>query len=329
MSGAGRLAGLPGLALSLARAFRRQKKQSERLLAPLLSQAKAEDGTVGRRELYRVRNYAFRIPPSLGATFCLMRGAPMNAAENERLTLLGALSPVFDDFFDDEAYTEGRIREMAFRAGECVPGNDLEGLFLRLMRALDARLGERGQIDRIASDLIAAQTESRKQMQAGTSLEEIRRITCAKGGHTVLLYRAMLEHPLYKAEERAIHELGGFMQLVEDTVDLVEDLRSGIRTLPNSTEDVVQLYDELREKMEGAFAGLRALPYRRENVERTLYRTFVLCAPAFAHLRRLGALQERDGTPFCAECYEEREVAFREWRTGDVAFGLKLLYEGY
>ncbi|MEM0493091.1 MAG: class 1 isoprenoid biosynthesis enzyme [Candidatus Thermoplasmatota archaeon] len=85
------------------------------------------------------------------------------------------------------------------------------------------------------------------------SRESLLKITFAKGGISGLaLMYLMVPHMGY-VERCAIYELGAVMQLIDDIVDMVEDARVGISTLPNQR---MLGYDELKGLYYGAVNNL-------------------------------------------------------------------------
>lgn len=72
------------------------------------------------------------------------------------------------------------------------------------------------------------------------------KITLAKGGITVLAGMNLMVPDLSHEERRAIYEIGGVCQILEDIYDIDDDLKLGIQTLPNqkliSYEELKQLY---------------------------------------------------------------------------------------
>lgn len=78
------------------------------------------------------------------------------------------------------------------------------------------------------------------------SKEELKKITFAKGGISALALMHLLAPSMNKQQRIAVYELGAVMQLIDDITDIKEDLKIGIRTLPNqrllSFEELQELY---------------------------------------------------------------------------------------
>ena len=65
------------------------------------------------------------------------------------------------------------------------------------------------------------------------SRDNLFKITLAKGGITVLAGIYIMLPDLSKKERKAIYEMAGVSQILEDVWDIAEDLEMGIKTLPN------------------------------------------------------------------------------------------------
>lgn len=78
------------------------------------------------------------------------------------------------------------------------------------------------------------------------SRDHLLKITLAKGGISVLAGMHLLVQDLNREERRAIYEIGGVCQILEDIFDIEEDLKLGIQTLPNQKligyEEMKQIY---------------------------------------------------------------------------------------
>jgi len=79
-----------------------------------------------------------------------------------------------------------------------------------------------------------------------TSKEDLLKITFAKGGISGLALMYLMVPTMKTKEKKAIYELGAAMQLIDDISDIKEDLKVGIRTLPNQKlltfKELKQLY---------------------------------------------------------------------------------------
>lgn len=75
------------------------------------------------------------------------------------------------------------------------------------------------------------------------SKEDLMKITYAKGGMSALVLMHLMAPTMNQKQRKAIYELGAVMQLIDDISDIKEDLKIGIRTLPNQK---LLTFDELK-----------------------------------------------------------------------------------
>jgi len=85
------------------------------------------------------------------------------------------------------------------------------------------------------------------------SKEDIMKITYAKGGMSALILMHLMVPTMNQKQRKAIYELGAVMQLIDDISDIKEDLKIGIRTLPNQK---LLSFDELKSMYFGAVNNL-------------------------------------------------------------------------
>ncbi|MEM0466096.1 MAG: hypothetical protein QXX20_00630 [Candidatus Thermoplasmatota archaeon] len=78
------------------------------------------------------------------------------------------------------------------------------------------------------------------------SKEDLMKITFAKGGISGLALMHLFVPTMTQEQRGAIYELGAVMQLIDDISDIKEDVKIGIRTLPNqrllSFQELQELY---------------------------------------------------------------------------------------
>jgi len=76
--------------------------------------------------------------------------------------------------------------------------------------------------------------------------ENLFKITLAKGGITIMAGAYLMAPKMTKEERKAVYELGGLLQILEDIHDIKEDQEMGIQTLSNqqliSYDEMKQLY---------------------------------------------------------------------------------------
>jgi hypothetical protein len=85
------------------------------------------------------------------------------------------------------------------------------------------------------------------------SQESLRKITFSKGGIALLTIMYLMAPHMKQKERKAIYELGGVMQIIDDIRDTKEDLLCGIQTLPNRK---ILDFEELKTMFAGTVNNL-------------------------------------------------------------------------
>ncbi|MGB7355734.1 MAG: hypothetical protein WBD06_18645 [Acidobacteriaceae bacterium] len=161
------------------------------------------------------------------------------------------------------------------------------------------------------------QEESLRQLRGGCSGAELLRLSCTKGGTSVLA-DACLAHPdLSEAESRFGFAWGVLLQLGDDLQDIEEDLRRGSATLFSTAarrgECLDGLVIQLLQFAARVGAQMETLPHRDpmlQDLLRMSWRSLILMAVAQSHVYfSPGFLREAEAwSPFRFGFLRERRV---------------------
>ena len=211
------------------------KKQEEfikKTLAIDIREIKTDsDNSLSEKDFRKIFTYyGLAVPAVLGEGYCLLRGKGMTDAERYQLTYMGALTGLFDDFFDEKNIGEQHIKELINNPGESVANNSHEKLFIRFYeKALDS--DNSALVKEHLNMVFDAQLMSKKQKDPEIKEEDIKTITMEKGGTSLLFYRCAFPEQINENEHKMLYHLGGLGQLENDIFDVYKDHREQIRTL--------------------------------------------------------------------------------------------------
>lgn len=208
------------------------------------------------------------------------------------------LYPYSDNFLDREDL--GREAKIGFsrrfrdrlRGDAIAAMNEQECAVWALVELIEAQYA-RARYPQVFECLLAiheAQERSVSQLQGDFSAEELLRLSCAKGGSSVLA-DACLAHPWMNAvESRFAFEWGVLLQLGDDLQDLRDDLRRGSLTLFSKAAGAGVVLDELvpqllrfSERTAAAMDGLAHGTAVLKNLLRMSWRSLILMAVAESH----------------------------------------------
>ncbi|MBS1928111.1 MAG: hypothetical protein JST95_05925, partial [Bacteroidetes bacterium] len=190
------------------------------------SSMKLNDGTLDDRDIQKIYNYyGLAVPAILGEAFCLLYGKKMTERERCCSTAQGAMTGLFDDFFDKQFLDEENIKS-AIENNIQPERSSNEILFsLFYQKALEAAPSAALVKQRLL-DVYQAQLESKKQVSGDLSYDDLLELTQKKGATSLLFYYAAFCQKEMAIENNLIAKLGGWMQLSNDIFDVYKDRES-------------------------------------------------------------------------------------------------------
>jgi hypothetical protein len=302
----------PGILLLLIRNVRRQQRFLSTELKPQLDAAmKKNDGSLDKEDIKKItRYYGLAVPCILGEALCVLRGRNMDLQERLALTYQGAMTGLFDDFFDKEKMTEELVKAFMETPDRVSTQSLRQELFVDFYKkALQYSQNPGLTLDYLRK-VYAGQIESKKQAIPGKlSQDEIKRITVDKGGQSVLFYRSVLANQITREEEHALYQMGGLMQFGNDIFDIYKDCQHGIETLMTTARHVNGVRNTFRQMMESSFDAVYQTRYDRKNIKRFL-RLFSmsLCARCFVCMDQLEEKEKRSGNEFTPYQYNRKDL---------------------
>lgn len=296
---------------ALLRSVKKQHRFLKKHIHGILESAKASnDGSLDDSDFKKITHYyGLAVPAILGDAICALRGYSMTDKERLALTYQGAMTGLFDDFFDKFEMTDEQV--LAFmEAPEKIKGStSAENLFLIFYR--NALIHAHNPI--LVSDYLRkvyqAQIESKKQAAPGLSIKEIKDITFEKGGVSVLFYRASMSHPFIEGEEDALYSIGGLMQFGNDIFDLYKDLNNNIHTLLTTTDHINSIRSQFKEQLEISFQKTKNLGYSLKMKKKYLQLiSMSLCSRCFVCFDQLEAKEKQTQNIFMPKMYDRNDL---------------------
>jgi hypothetical protein len=209
------------------------------------------------------------------------------------------LYPYSDNFLDGETSDAAKLRfSERFRErlqGDNVAARDDREAAIWALVALVEQEYPRAQHPQVFASLLAihrAQERSLRQVRCGADFpaEDLLRLSCAKGGTSVLADACLAQAWLSEAESRFAFEWGVLLQLGDDLQDVREDGERGSMTLFSRAaargERLDALTIQLLQFAERVGAAMEALPHGSATLKALLrmsWRSLVLMAVAESH----------------------------------------------
>lgn len=230
------------LVITLARLLANLSRQQAFLnkhIRPLVKEPiLQEDGSISSEDSRKIFTYyGLAVPAILGEAHCMLHNRRMSLKERWCSTCQGAMTGLFDDFFDKDKLEEGAIRELldddkvSYKTAK-------ETLFSAFFKKALQEAPDSLFVRSTLTDVYQAQILSRQQEQSTISQEDIRRITALKGGSSLLFYRSAFAPGPGKKEKELFYQLGALMQLSNDIFDTYKDREAGIATLSTTASHI-------------------------------------------------------------------------------------------
>jgi len=186
----------------------------------------------------RAIRYATYIPVFIGKAYTQLRNKNFQPSELETLSLLGAMTALFDDLFDSDKIDNNRLLQLLENPIVSSTNSEAENMLVDTYHKVLAKSTHQALITDLAKKIFHAQVDSLKQTTCNLSLSELETISYRKGGYSMQLYRAAFhEHPT-ELEMDLFFKIGAIGQLENDIFDIYSDLNAGIHTLATQCSSI-------------------------------------------------------------------------------------------
>lgn len=240
---------VPGAVSLMLKNLAVQRNFIKRSVAPILKEAYAiNDGQLDESDAKKINEYyGLAVPAVLGEAFCALHQKQMTEKERIASTSQGAMTGLFDDFFDKQYLSADNIEQLLNENNDRLASN--EKLFNEFYKNALQHVPERKAMIDALMEVYHAQVASKKQNTSTISQKEIEEITWYKGGVSVIFYRtAFLPSPSAK-EQQLLYKLGSLMQLCNDIFDVYKDREHHIKTLITEATHINKIRSLLQQEL--------------------------------------------------------------------------------
>lgn len=284
---------LPSIFVYTIKSLLVQRRFIRKHIDPIIKDVqKDHDSSLTSRDFKKIRRYyGYAVPAILGGSFCILRDKPLTQRERFALTYLGALTGLYDDFFDEMNTSENHIIELTTNPNENIAQNSHELLFIRFYKKALENSPDPKLVKERFLEVFEAQTLSKKQKNSNISQEEISYITFLKGGVSLLFYRSVLDKYADKNEENMLYALGKILQLENDIFDIYKDSRNNINTLATIARRINNLRETYNKLQKKTFILLSRTNFPQKN---KLFFMRFICLITFRGLVCLDSLERNE-----------------------------------
>jgi hypothetical protein len=245
----------------------------------------------------------------------------MSAREREMQDYLSLFTPVYDEWFDNQALKHEDIQPALFNPINFIPSNKMERLSLTLLQRLHALVPKTVQWQTVAMQLTQAQAESNRQTILNLPMSELNDIMFKKGGYALWMTRLFLEHPMSATEEKVVMQLGGLFQFLDDILDLREDYIAGVHTLVTEATDIQLLTKKYQLEIQKLFDLAALTDFPKQAQARFKNRVQLAFGIGMIALKQLYAAQLKYGGAFDPSkltrqelvCDMQKPISYWKW----------------
>ncbi|HEX2935139.1 MAG TPA: hypothetical protein VHO72_07280 [Bacteroidales bacterium] len=293
----------------MSRAVSKQKSYIQRTLINDLAPFKAtRDGSLEDSDFLKITDYyAFGVPSILGTAFATLRGTPVDENEQEMITSLGALTGLFDDFFDKKSLSDAEIQELINNPSRSKASTDSEKLFLHFYNKALAMVLDPETLKKAFFAVYQAQVESKEQFN-DLSREKLEDITLKKGGLSLLFYRYAMHNSLSEDEKKLLYALGGLMQFGNDIFDVYKDTQAGIRTLPNTATSINQARTLFTSLLNEVYQLTQQTSFRKRDKNQFIRMISLGLSRCFVCLDQFERIERCSGGKFTPALYSRSDL---------------------
>ncbi len=227
----------------------------EKICGDLIESSRmSKDNSISKKTYRKIEWYM--------ATTCFM-GSLLAGLFKERicpikqkaLCCLGALMAINDVLVDEYRYSFDNFKELL--KNDYHAKSDIERVFLSYHDTLVGIVAE-AKLKRLlllSEEGLYWQSESLKQLGAGLSKNELRHITEAKGGLSILLCAALFDN-YNKTYEAPLYSLGAFVQYMNDAQDIFKDMHDNIHSFATGSKTIDEVISYLNAHGKNCFQQL-------------------------------------------------------------------------
>lgn len=299
----------PAKLLNVQKQVKKQQAFIHSYLHPFLSKYHTQnDGSLTEYDFEKITNYyGIGSPVLAGEGMANLLDTSIKDNERKVLTLMAAITGLFDDFFDRSALASDRIKGLMNLSADSTPENAHEHLFHDLVSEIIANSEDKKRLFEYAAKVFDAQVLSLKQKEIETSWQELFDITYKKGGVSLLFYRCSFANSITEQEEQCLLRIGGLIQVCNDIFDVNKDIKEGIRTIATETNDIAILKKKVKKLYKETFDYCKiAIP--NKNMNAFLNQIKIIVSQSLVALDFYQKTQNNNGKKFTPQKYPRESL---------------------
>ncbi len=279
--------------------FRKELKEQQHFIRTYLNPYLEElqknyNGTFDEEQLKKIRSYyGLFIPTVLCSSYKHLYNEKYTEPERKRATLFGILTPVGDDLFDIDKLNAAEINEITYRPETYDARTFSANVAKEIQTYMLKEVPHKDEYLEAARNVFEIQLETIKQTNPNIDDDELKRITYAKGGYSVIIYHQIMNEPASEHMWEVLFYVGSLMQFSNDLFDMLKDLRDGIVTMPDRCADYRKLKKLFIERVKACNRLIYGLPYKQHRKEQFAVAMHFIISRSVVVLNKMIKLENR------------------------------------
>ena len=307
--------------------IKKQRAFNKSFLLPYMNELETRfSGQFHTGQKEKILNYyGLFIPAVLAASFKRLYEDVFTEAEMRMVTLFGILTPVGDDLFDLDKLDIDSIKAITFTPETFVADSFSAKVAKEIQTNLLQTVPDREAYLEASKNVFEIQIETIKQTAPSITEEELKRITYAKGGYSVIIYHEVLQ----KASPelwKALFYVGSLMQLANDIFDMHKDVPDGIFTLPNQCKDFRGLRELYMQRVKETNQLLLTLPFGKAAKKEFCLRMNFIISRGLVAIDKFIQLEKQKKAALNFSSLTRKEIVCDMQKPGNILRWLKYIY---
>ena len=272
-----------------------------------------------------IKSYCVAIPLLIDP-FTQLEGRNSNQGEKERFFMYLLCSSIFDDFFDKKNISPEDLNQIFFQPFEYSPKNFEERAFLHSHISLLNYVKNLESYKALNKELYDFQIDSYKQLDPLIDKEELKRITIGKGGISNMMIFYFLDMDQSLLNQTCWKQFGYILQIMDDLLDIMDDLKEGVYTLPMIIKDAHELDFFFDGLMKDLKLTIFNLPYPKKRKEKLIISWVAICSICKLALKQLVEVQDEHGHLPDLKTLPRNKIVVDMQKTKNLQYCIKFTY---
>ncbi|MEO7444479.1 MAG: class 1 isoprenoid biosynthesis enzyme [Ferruginibacter sp.] len=305
------LAALPRVIKAIRKDLKVQQEYISYKIDPVIEDLlSSADTHLSPKEIHKIKNYyGLAVPAILAESFVLLQGRKLSETERWIATCLGAMTGLFDDFFDVAGLSKEMVKEKIFSPEISVDRPANEQLFSRFYREVLKHSSAPEEITKNLYEVYLHQVKSLEQEDGTLNEEQTWDVTQAKGGSSLLFYRSGIMPQPPVQEITFLFNVGALMQVANDIFDVYKDREAGVRTGLMFLKNIDPFRERFNKDLNNLFLQSHSLSYKRKAIKHFMERiNLAVFCRALVALDQLKMLEKKTNGEFLLEKYTRKDL---------------------